>query len=363
MTSGTPSWTAADGADPHPGTELLADLAEDLADPDLVPGLRRHLAECPDCADSFVAFAEVRDLLGAVEAPPLPADIAERIDAALAAEAARLPVAEPRPAAAQPAEPGPAEAQLTGAQPAEPPMAEPDGPFGPASSAERTARPVRGASAPPGRPADRTRPGSSTAASPGPGGPGRPAPAGRRRRGRLVLGAAALIAVLGIGGALIVRQDGAHVRANDTAATAASTAVARPTGGPATQGADAQHPAAAAGEGGPVFQDDQLAAQINQLVAAKTTPKMPSAAGAQPEAAQTPALGSWLSSAVPSCLDGVAGGISGTPLAVGRGRYGGAEVTALVYPLPDRPDSLDVYLVTPSCPGATVVLHRVLPAG
>ncbi|MFI5528896.1 hypothetical protein ACIA8O_10125 [Kitasatospora sp. NPDC051853] len=78
------SWSGTD----HPDVDLLADLAEDLADPGLVPALRSHLDGCADCTDTFAALAEVSELLGTVPAPGLPAEVAERIDAALAAEAA-----------------------------------------------------------------------------------------------------------------------------------------------------------------------------------------------------------------------------------------------------------------------------------
>ncbi|MDH6127660.1 hypothetical protein [Kitasatospora sp. GP82] len=316
MTSRTPSWTAAEGADPHPDIDLLADLAEDLVAPDEVPALQRHLADCPDCAETYSALAEVRDLLGAAEAPPLPADVAERIDAALAAEAAGLRTPTPRVTQSE----------------------ELSGPPAPSRSAPAAARSL---SAPPRRPASGTGP--DAPAAPG-AGPGR---SGRRRRGRLLLGAAAVIAVLGLGG-LLVQQNQQTGRADGASAAATH------------QAADRQHPAVAPGI--PVFQDDQLADQVHQLMAAQATPKAPSAA-AQPEGANTPELSGRLPAAVPDCLSSATGHSTDTPLAVSHGRYGSAEVTALVYPLPDRPGSLDVYLVTPSCPGATVLLHRVLPAG
>ncbi|WP_457033085.1 anti-sigma factor family protein, partial [Kitasatospora sp. P5_F3] len=90
----TPSWTEAG----HPDVELLADLAEDLTDPAELPLLQAHLAGCAECTDTYAALAEVRELLGAVEDfPPLPAELADRIDAALAVEAAVpvTPAADP----------------------------------------------------------------------------------------------------------------------------------------------------------------------------------------------------------------------------------------------------------------------------
>ncbi|WP_405018636.1 hypothetical protein OHV05_18225 [Kitasatospora sp. NBC_00070] len=105
----TPSWTEPG----HPDVELLADLAEDLVDPAEVPLLRAHLTDCAECADTWAALAEVGELLGAVEDfPPLPAEFADRIDAALAVEAAApvTPAADPLgtapPLSHRPAGPG-----------------------------------------------------------------------------------------------------------------------------------------------------------------------------------------------------------------------------------------------------------------
>ncbi|MFD0571022.1 anti-sigma factor family protein [Kitasatospora gansuensis] len=109
----TPSWTEAG----HPDVELLADLAEDLTDPAELPLLRAHLADCAECADTYAALAEVRELLGSVEDfPPLPAELGDRIDAALAVEAAVpvTPAADPdAPLTRRPA--GPAVASGAGA--------------------------------------------------------------------------------------------------------------------------------------------------------------------------------------------------------------------------------------------------------
>ncbi|MFD9125895.1 anti-sigma factor family protein [Kitasatospora sp. NPDC059571] len=84
MTPHTPSPAEPSG---HPDVEVLADLAEDLVDPADVPALRAHLTDCPECADTFAALAEVRELLGSFEAPPMPEDVAHRLDAALATAA------------------------------------------------------------------------------------------------------------------------------------------------------------------------------------------------------------------------------------------------------------------------------------
>ncbi|GAA0701772.1 hypothetical protein GCM10010193_65790 [Kitasatospora atroaurantiaca] len=288
MTSRTPSWPTADGSDPHPGIDLLADLSEELTDPADLPALRQHLADCAECADTYAALAEVRELLSSTETPPMPADVAERIDAALAVGAA------------------------------------------PVEAARLTRNAV---SAPPSRTTHSTGPGTLTGS-----GPGRR----RRRRGRILLGAAALAATLTLG--VLVVQQSHPGGGGDATATAANGGVAK------------QHPALA--QGGPVYREDHLGEQIRQLLsAAKPTPEAQTY-GVQPRTGDSSAAAR---TEVPSCLPAATGHTTETPLAVGSGRYGTEAVTALVYPLADQPGQVDVYLVTPDCPGATVLLHRTVP--
>ncbi|MFD4895554.1 hypothetical protein ACFWNL_34870, partial [Kitasatospora sp. NPDC058397] len=76
-------------AEAHPSVDELADLAEGLVESaDAARTLRRHLDDCAECRETADALGEVQALLGAVEAPPMPADIAARLDAALGAAAA-----------------------------------------------------------------------------------------------------------------------------------------------------------------------------------------------------------------------------------------------------------------------------------
>ncbi|MGW2468599.1 anti-sigma factor family protein [Streptomyces bauhiniae] len=73
----------------HPDVAEISDLAEGLLPPSRSEELRRHLEGCEACADVHAALAEIQGLLGDLpEVPPMPTDIADRIDAALAAEAA-----------------------------------------------------------------------------------------------------------------------------------------------------------------------------------------------------------------------------------------------------------------------------------
>lgn len=78
--------TAADG--PHLTVNLLADLDEGLLDAAATPGAEAHAAGCRACADLLTAVRTVRTDLAALPPPVIPADVAGRIDRALAAEAA-----------------------------------------------------------------------------------------------------------------------------------------------------------------------------------------------------------------------------------------------------------------------------------
>ncbi|MFI2201978.1 anti-sigma factor family protein [Streptomyces sp. NPDC020192] len=71
----------------HPDVEEISDLTEGLLSPDRSTDIRRHLETCDPCADVHASLEEIRGFLGsAPEAEPMPADVAARIDAALAAE-------------------------------------------------------------------------------------------------------------------------------------------------------------------------------------------------------------------------------------------------------------------------------------
>ncbi|MEU5158487.1 zf-HC2 domain-containing protein [Streptomyces sp. NPDC020875] len=72
----------------HPDVSEISDLTEGLLSPSESDRLREHLADCELCQDVRTSLEEIRGLLGAVPGTPrMPTDIAERIDAALAAEA------------------------------------------------------------------------------------------------------------------------------------------------------------------------------------------------------------------------------------------------------------------------------------
>ncbi|MFD4529406.1 anti-sigma factor family protein [Streptomyces sp. NPDC058470] len=72
----------------HPDVAEISDLTEGLLAPSRTADVRRHLDDCPLCADVYDSLEEIRGLLGSLPGPVrMPADVAGRIDAALAAEA------------------------------------------------------------------------------------------------------------------------------------------------------------------------------------------------------------------------------------------------------------------------------------
>ncbi|MFD8804041.1 anti-sigma factor family protein [Streptomyces sp. NPDC059597] len=76
----------------HPDVTELSDLAEGILAPTRSADVRRHLEGCEPCADMQASLEEIRTLLGSVPEPsPMPQDVADRIDAALAAEAEAPP--------------------------------------------------------------------------------------------------------------------------------------------------------------------------------------------------------------------------------------------------------------------------------
>jgi len=80
--------TSTTDADGHPDVAEISDLTEGILSTSRTTAVRRHLDECELCADVHASLEEIRGLLGTLPGPAhMPADVAGRIDAALAAEA------------------------------------------------------------------------------------------------------------------------------------------------------------------------------------------------------------------------------------------------------------------------------------
>nr|WP_308433727.1 zf-HC2 domain-containing protein [Streptomyces hiroshimensis] len=76
------------GTDGHPEVAEISALTEGVLSPARTADVREHLAACELCEDVRSSLDEIRGALGTLPGPPrMPADIAGRIDAALAAEA------------------------------------------------------------------------------------------------------------------------------------------------------------------------------------------------------------------------------------------------------------------------------------
>ncbi len=83
----------------HLDVAEISDLTEGLLPPDRSTDVRLHLDGCEPCADVYASLREIQGLLGSMPGPErMPADVAARIDAALAAEASHwLPPARTPP--------------------------------------------------------------------------------------------------------------------------------------------------------------------------------------------------------------------------------------------------------------------------
>jgi hypothetical protein len=76
------------GGDVHPEVSEISDFSEGLTGPERSRVVRAHLDTCELCRDVLRSLEEIRGMLGTLPGPQrMPADIAGRIDAALAAEA------------------------------------------------------------------------------------------------------------------------------------------------------------------------------------------------------------------------------------------------------------------------------------
>lgn len=73
-----------------PDLDTLADLHAGLLDETTASTLRQHIASCSDCTAAMAALDATVTSLGAMPEVTIPADVAARIDAAIAAEAGRV---------------------------------------------------------------------------------------------------------------------------------------------------------------------------------------------------------------------------------------------------------------------------------
>jgi anti-sigma factor RsiW len=283
----------------HPEVTEISDLTEGLLPPSRTADVRRHLDDCPLCADVYDSLEEIRGVLGTLPGPPrMPADVVGRIDAALAAEALLNATAPD----ADDAKDVPASISVSG----------------PVSDEDDGRHVSRETSTAADRPAGHPR------AATGPGRTNRPR---RGRRGTVVLGAMFTAAALGLGGLLL------QSLGNDTSGNDPSTAAPNQS------------------ESANTFAEGKLENQVSDLLAKAEKkdggPRTSNPYGTQsaedPKTLNTPTV------PVPDCItQGI--GRDEAVLAAKEGSYKGTDAYLVV--LPDASDDstrVTAYVVDSAC--------------
>ncbi|RYJ30347.1 hypothetical protein CU044_1082 [Streptomyces sp. L-9-10] len=302
----------------HPDVSEISDLAEGLLSPSRTAAVRRHLDGCALCADVHDSLEEIRGLLGTLPGPPrMPADVAGRIDAALAAEAL-LNATAPDETADVSRETPPSSRTSSSPTPATPSVAEPAGP--PTTLTESTSADSVRTDRPAGRPRAAT-------------GPGRGGHTRRRRR-NAVLGAVFGTAAVGVS-VLLIQSLGSLGATNSAKSSVADSA------------------ASAAGNGNELS-EAHLQSRVDALLAPGATVKEskgsqaeePRATGGDRSTANSPLL--QPEPEIPPCIRQGTG--STVPaLAAEPGTYRGSSAYLVV--LPDATDSTRVqaYVIDAAC--------------
>lgn len=332
--------TSTTGSDEHPEVTEISALAEGLLPPDRGGAVRRHLHDCALCADVRDSLEEIRSLLGTLPGPArMPSDVAERIDAALAAEAlldATSPTGPPVSPVAEPegaTDPVPSRPAPVSRETATVATGEPDVEPAPAAG-DPAARPD---DRPVDRPADRPA-GRPRAAS----GPGRKAPRrgggreGARRWPKVLLGTAYAAAVIGVG-TLLVQSSGSDGTGGgpNTAAAGTDKAESR-----SLASADLEH------------RVRSLLAEGHADNSEKTTGGRPSDEAATQRSSENTPLRAPDEEGVPSCVQ-AGTGRSETPLAADQDVYDGTRVYIVVLPHPSDSSLVDAFVIDSSCTTAT----------
>ncbi|MFF1261884.1 MULTISPECIES: anti-sigma factor family protein [unclassified Streptomyces] len=298
----------------HPEIDEISDLTEGLLSPSRTEEVREHLNGCELCAGVHASLEEIRGTLGTLPGPVhMPADIAGRIDAALAAEALLDTKA-------------PAEAE--------------DKDEAEAQSASPVSRETTSADSPT-TPADRPSGHPRAATGPGRGGRART----RRRRGA-ALGAVFTAAAIGLG--VLLLQNGGGT----------------PTGAPES-GTPRQASSALS------FSENKLESQVQNLLTEESSAPSDSSTSKpsvdiQQSGPKTPRENSPMRGKtvmVPDCIQRGTG--RQTPaLAIERGDYKGTTAYLVVLPHASDPAQVSAYVIDATCvkqpssaPGKLLLTH------
>jgi hypothetical protein len=364
--------SAADAAG-HPDVDEISALAEGLLSSSRTAVIRTHLKSCTDCSDTYTSLEEIRELLGGLlPAEPMPDDIAERIDAALASEtlsaaSAQMAIAEAASSEAGLPSPSSASGSVFRHDPDDPDDSEDlenDSSDGSQTSEHRTGSGTRtrvsretSSAGPSGAP--RNRPAGNPRGSTGPGRADRVRSGNRRKT--ITLGAVFTAVVIGVGTILL------QIMTGDSSGHSSAT----PPGSSHT---------------GEAFSSQNLEGQVSTLLkshpkpaatdtAPSTTTSKPSLEMGSPGATAdptghprtaTPLKRPEKAVNVPDCVrHGI--GRSEEPIAAERGTYEGSDAYLVV--LPDAADQSKVsaYVVDASCaqkplpPPGKVLLNRSYP--
>ncbi|MEU5975699.1 zf-HC2 domain-containing protein [Streptomyces sp. NPDC047315] len=314
----------------HPDVSEISDLTEGLLSPSQSADLREHLDGCELCADVQASLEEIRSLLGTLPgAARMPADVAGRIDAALAAEAL-LDSSAPEHGAH-----GSAHANVS--RETAPPTTTPD-----ASDAPRPTGPAHGATKGADRPSGHAR---------GATGPGR-SPQLRRKR-RAVLCAVAGVAVAGVS-VLVLQTYQAMEDPPKSAEVHVTSSV----------------------DGSKEFSASALKGQVQELISTSSGPLSPN--GNQGNTLRTEGepgtrapgteigSGTEAGASVPPCVQ-LGTGRTDPPLASEQGRYEGATAYLLVLPHLGDLQQVEAFVIDASCTSDSsstsgkVLLNRTYP--
>ncbi|GAA1290247.1 MULTISPECIES: zf-HC2 domain-containing protein [Streptomyces] len=302
----------------HPEIVEISDLTEGLLSPSRTEEVQEHLHGCELCADVHASLEEIRGTLGTLPGPAhMPADIAGRIDAALAAEALLETKA---PAEAEYEDKDEAEAQTQSASPV-----------------SRETTPADSPTAPADRPSGHPR----AATGPGRGGRTRT----RRRRGA-ALGAVFTAAAIGLG--VLFLQNGGGT----------------PTGAPES-GTPRQSSSALS------FSENKLESQVQKLLTEKSSAPSDSSTSkpsldiqqSEPKTPRTNSPMRGKTVVVPDCIQRGTG--RETPaLAIERGDYKGTTAYLVVLPHESDPAQVSAYVIDATCvkqpssaPGKLLLTH------
>ncbi|AQA12889.1 hypothetical protein [Streptomyces malaysiensis] len=305
--------TSSTDTDEHPEVAEISALTEGLLSPSRAVDVRTHLASCVLCTDVWESLDEIRSLLGTLPGPVrMPAEIAGRIDAALAAEAL-LDATAPEGVA-----------DVSRETPEPEPVSRETADSTSSSSGSDTVQPASKTSTATDRPAGRPR--GATGPGRGSTGPGT-RPGGARRWRKVVLGGACAAAVIGIGSFFI------------------------PSGSSGDHGdADQQAHASQSSAGKSTLSSGTLKDRVHELLADRkstasdgvtgqgNSPDVPLRADDDPE--------------VPSCVQ------SGTgrkepALAAQQDTYDGQTAYIVVLPHPSDSTRVDAFVIDASCVSAS----------